>query len=135
MAPCSHKKTSNGDVYGVASKTILSKSKPCGPNRRRQGTNAQLWEWEAMHELGRAHSGHGIVVKLPNKEGWFSPRSRAPAKTQGFPNPNTTPDLRRQLLPAPSTNVVSGGSIAGHVAPGTNLKARAQLGMQVTYGF
>jgi len=140
-----HKKTNNGDVYGVASKTILSKSKlPVILTGGVRGTNAELWgmggnapNWEA-----RAFGSAAFVVKLPNKATmvFASEVAQQPKHPEGFPNLNipTTLTYAVRLLPAPEHKLAIDfgvAQIAGHVATGTNLKARSQLGMQVTYGF
>lgn len=140
-----HKKTSNGDVYGVGSKTILSDSKlPVILTGGVRGTNAQLWgmggnapNWEA-----RAFGSAAFVVKLPNKATmvFASEVAQQPKHPEGFPNLiiPTTVTYAVRLLPAPEHKLAVDfgvAQIAGHVQPGVNLKARAQLGMQVTYGF
>jgi len=53
-----HKKTNNGDVYGVATKTILSNSKlPVILTVASAGRMPNCGEWEAMRRIGkRAHS-------------------------------------------------------------------------------
>jgi hypothetical protein len=139
------KKTSNGDVYGVGSKTILPNSKlPVILTGGVRGTNAQLWgmggnapNWKAC-----AFGSAAFVVKLPNKATmvFASEVAQQPKHPEGFPNLNipTTLTYAVRLLPAPEHKLAVDfgvAQIAGHVAPGTDLKARSQLGMQVTYGF
>ncbi|HVP48149.1 MAG TPA: hypothetical protein VMT32_16260 [Bryobacteraceae bacterium] len=140
-----HKKTNNGDVYGVGSKTILPKSKlPVILSGGVRGTNAQLWgmggnapDWKA-----RAFGSAAFVVKLPNKATmvFASEVAQQPKHPEGFPNLiiPTTLTYAVRLLPAPEHKLAVDfgvAQIAGHVQPGVNLKARAQLGVQVTYGF
>jgi len=140
-----HKKTNNGDVYGVASKTILPKSKlPVILSGGVRGTNAELWgmggnapNWEA-----RAFGSAAFVVKLPNKATmvFASEVAQQPKHPEGFPNLiiPTTLTYAVRFLPAPEHKLAVDfgvAQIAGHVAPGTDLKARAQLGVQVSYGF
>ena len=140
-----HKKTSNGDVYGVGSKTILPNSKlPVILTGGVRGTNAELWgmggnasKWEA-----RAFGSAAFVVKLPNKATmvFASEVAQQPKHPEHFPNLNipTTLTYAVRLLPAPEHKLAIDfgvAQIAGHVAAGTDLKARKQLGLQVTYGF
>jgi len=140
-----HKKTSNGDVYGVGSKTILPNSKlPVILTGGVRGTNSVLWgmggnaaKWEA-----RAFGSAAFVVKLPNKATmvFASEVAQQPKHPEYFPNLviPTTLTYAVRLLPAPEHKLAIDfgvAQIAGHVAPGTDLKARKQLGMQVTYGF
>lgn len=140
-----HKKTNNGDVYGVASKTILPKSKlPMILSGGVRGTNAELWgmggnapDWKA-----RAFGSAAFVVKLPNKMTavFASEVAQQPKHPEGFPNLiiPTTLTYAVRLLPAPEHKLAVDfgvAQIAGHTQPGANLKARAQLGVQVTYGF
>jgi len=140
-----HKKTSNGDVYGVGSKTILPNSKlPVILTGGVRGTNAQLWgmggnapEWKA-----RAFGSAAFVVKLPNKATmvFASEVAQQPKHPEHFPNLNipTTLTYAVRLLPAPEHKLAVDfgvAQIAGNVQPGVNLHARKQLGMQVTYGF
>ena len=140
-----HKKTSNGDVYGVATKTILPNSKlPVILTGGVRETNAELWgmggnasKWEA-----RAFGSAAFVVKLPNKATmvFASEVAQQPKHPDQFPNLiiPTTVTYAVRLLPAPEHKLAIDfgvAQIAGNVAPGTNLKARSQLGMQVTYGF
>jgi len=140
-----HKKTSNGDIYGVGSKTILSKSKlPVILTGGVRGTNAQLWgmggnapKWEA-----RAFGSAAFVVKLPNKATmvFASEVAQQPHHPEGFPDLNipTTLTYAVRLLPAPEHKLAVDfgiAQIAGHVQPGVDLHARKQLGVQVTYGF
>jgi hypothetical protein len=140
-----HKKTNNGDVYGVATKTILSKSKlPMILTGGVRGTNAELWgmggnapNWEA-----RAFGSAAFVVKLRNKATmvFASEVAQQPKHPEQFPNLiiPTTVTYAVRLLPAPEHKLAIDfgvAQIAGNVQPGVNLKARSQLGMQVTYGF
>jgi hypothetical protein len=140
-----HQKTSNGDVYGVASKTVLSKSKlPVILTGGVRGTNAELWGMggNAQHWEARAFGSAAFVVKLPNKMTmvFASEVAQQPKHPEGFPNLiiPTTVTYAVRLLPAPEHKLAVDfgvAQIAGQVAPGTNLKARAQMGMQLTYGF
>jgi hypothetical protein len=140
-----HKKTSNGDVYGVATKTILPKSKlPVLLTGGVRGTNAELWGMggNAPNWQARAFGSAGFVVKLPNKMTMVlaSEVAQQPKHPDQFPNLiiPTTLTYAVRLLPAPEHKIAIDfgvAQIAGHVAPGTDLKARAQFGMQVSYGF
>jgi len=140
-----HQNKSNGDVYGVGSKTLLPKSKlPVLLTGGVRGTNAELWgmggntpNWKA-----RAFGSAAFVVKLPNKATmvFASEVAQQPLHPSGFPDLRipTTVTYAVRLLPAPEHKLAVDfgvAQIAGHVQPGVNLKARAQLGMQVTYGF
>jgi len=139
------KKTNNGDVYGVASKTILTKSKvPMILTGGVRGTNAELWgmggnapEWKA-----RAFGSAAFVVKLPNKMTaiFASEVAQQPKHPEGFPNLiiPTTLTYAVRLLPAPEHKLAVDfgvAQIAGQTQPGANLRARSQLGIQLTYGF
>jgi hypothetical protein len=140
-----HKKTSNGDVYGVGTKTILPNSKlPIILTGGVRGTNAELWgmggnapDWKA-----RAFGSAAFVVKLPNKMTavFASEVAQQPKHPEGFPNLiiPTTLTYAVRLLPAPEHKLavdLGVAQIAGKTQPGANLRARAQLGLQVTYGF
>ena len=140
-----HKLTNNGDVYGVASKSILSTSKlPIILTGGVRGTNAELWgmggnapDWRA-----RAFGSAAFVVKLPNKMTavFASEIAQQPKHPEGFPNLiiPTTLTYAVRLHPSPEHKLAVDfgvAQIAGKTEPGANLKARAQLGMQVSYGF
>ena len=140
-----HKRTDNGDIYGVGSKTILPKSKlPVILTGGVRGTNAQLWgmggnapNWEA-----RGFGSAAFVVKLPNKATmvFASEVAQQPRHPEHFPDLiiPTTLTYAVRLLPAPEHKLAVDfgvAQIAGHVQPGVDLHARKQLGMQVSYGF
>ena len=140
-----HQKSSNGDVYGVGSKTILPNSKlPVILTGGVRGTNAELWGMggNAPHWEARAFGSAAFVVRLPNKMKmvFASEVAQQPKHPEHFPNLviPTTLTYAVRLLPAPDHKLAVDfgvAQIAGNVAPGTNLRARSQMGMQVTYGF
>jgi len=140
-----HKKTNNGDVYGVGTKTILPNSKlPIILTGGVRGTNAELWgmggnaeDWKA-----RAFGSAAFVVKLPNKATlvFASEVAQQPKHPERFPDLiiPTTLTYAVRLLPAPEHKLAVDfgvAQIAGKVQPGVDLKARSQFAMQVTYGF
>ncbi len=66
--------------------------------------------------------------------------AQQPRHPEGFPDLiiPTTLTYAVRLLPAPEHKLAIDfgvAQIAGYAQPGVNLKARAQLGVQFTYGF
>ena len=139
-----NKDTANGDVYVVATKIIPNKVLPIILNGGVRGTNAELWgmggnapDWEA-----RAFGAAGFVVKLPKKASvvFASEVAQQPKHPDQLPTGiiPTTLTYCFRLSPAPESklNLDFGvAQIAGKIAPGVDLKARARVGLQISYGF
>jgi hypothetical protein len=139
-----NKDTVNGDVYIVATKLIPNKVLPVILNAGVRGTNAELWgmggnapDWEA-----KAFGAAGVVVKLPKKASviFGAEFAQQPRHPDQLPTGNipTTLTYCFRLSPAPESklNLDFGvAQIAGKIAPGVDLKARARVGLQISYGF
>jgi hypothetical protein len=140
-----NRNTNNGDIYAVATKTVLSKSKlPMIFTGGARGTNAELWGMggNAPNWQARAFGSAAFVVKLPNKAAmvFASEVAQQPLHPADFPDLRipTTLTYAVRLLPAPEHKLAIDfgvAQVAGKVAPGVDLQARARIGMQVTYGF
>jgi len=138
------KDTTNADVYVVATKIIPNKVLPIILNAGVRGTNAELWgmggnapDWEA-----KAFGAAGFVVKLPKKASvvFATEIAQQPKHPDQLPTAviPTTLTYCFRLSPAPESklNVDFGvAQIAGKIAPGVDLKARARVGLQISYGF
>jgi hypothetical protein len=140
-----NKNMTDGDIYIVATKLITqSKALPIILNGGIRGTNAELWgmggntpDWTA-----RAFGAVGFVVKLPKKASMIlgaevaqQPKHPSMLPTAVIP---TTFTYCMRLTPVPEgkLNVDFGvAQIAGTIAPGVNLHARQQIGMQIGYAF
>jgi hypothetical protein len=140
-----NKDTHNADVYIVATKLIPQvKPLPLILNFGVRGTNAELWgmggnapTWEA-----KVFGAAGVVVKLPKKASVIlgAEFAQQPKHPDQLPTGNipTTLTYCFRLSPAPESklNVDFGvAQIAGKIAPGVDLKARARIGLQISYGF
>ena len=136
---------SNGDIYMVASKQISQlKRLPVILTGGVRGTNAQLWgmggnapDWQA-----RAFGSVALPFKLPGRNSIIlaSEAAQQPHHPVNFPNLNipTTLTYAARFIPAAKYHFnldVGVAQIAGHVAPGTNLKARHQVGAQISWAF
>ena len=135
---------SNEDVYLVASKSLSQLKLPVIVSAGVRGTNAQLWgmggnapDWEA-----RAFGSIAIPVKLPGESTiiFASEFAQQPKHPDNFPSLNIPTTLTYAARYVPNSkyhfNVDVGvAQIAGHVAAGTDLKARHQVGVQISYGF
>jgi len=142
---------SNGDIYVAATKLVPVKN--AGPlaavvlNAGVRGTDAELWgmggnapDWEA-----RAYGAVAFAFKGPDKSLiiFGSEASQQPHHPLGFSALNipTTLTYCARVVPSPKhkLNVDFGvAQIAGYVmggSTGLNLKARHQVGAQVSYGF
>ena len=134
----------NGDVYMVASKQISQlKRLPILLTGGVRGTNAVLWgmggnapDWKA-----RAFGSVAIPFKLPGGHSiiFASEVAQQPHHPVNFPNLNipTTLTYAARFIPAKYHFNLDVGiaQIAGNVAPGTNLKARHQVGAQISWAF
>jgi hypothetical protein len=142
---------SNGDIYVVGSKVVPVKHAGAFSavllNAGVRGTDAELWGmggnapgWEA-----RAFGAVAFVFKGPDKstiifgsEAAQQPHHPGMNGTPLALNIPTTLTYCARVVPSPKykLNLDFGvAQIAGEVAPGTNLKARHQVGVQVSYGF
>jgi D-arabinose 1-dehydrogenase-like Zn-dependent alcohol dehydrogenase len=139
-----NKDTNNGDIYFVATKTITQTKLPIIVNGGVRGTNAELWgmggnaqEWEA-----RAFGAAGFVVKLPNKGNliFAVEVAQQPKHPDQLPTaiiPTTlTYCVRATPFPEHKLNIDFGvAQIAGKIAPGVDLHARARTAVQISYEF
>ncbi|HVN20749.1 MAG TPA: hypothetical protein VMU05_18320 [Dongiaceae bacterium] len=135
---------SNGDIYMVASKQV--KQIPLIPvlfSAGVRGTNAVLWgmggnapEWKA-----RAFGSVALPFKLPGGHSliFASEVAQQPHHPVNFPNLNipTTLTYAARFIPAKYHFNLDVGvaQIAGRVQPGVDLKARHQIGVQISYAF
>jgi hypothetical protein len=136
--------TVNGDVYLVATKMITQTGVPIILSAGVRGTNAQLWglggnapEWSS-----RAFGSAGFVVKLPKKAtaifaAEIAQQPRHPDQLPTAVIPTTiTYAVRLSPVPESKLNIDFGvAQVAGKIAPGVDLKARARLAFQISYGF
>lgn len=134
---------SNGDVYLVGSKVLPTKI-PIVLNAGVRGTNAMLWgmggnapDWQA-----RGFAAVAFVFKLPNGGSvvFGTEAAQQPHHPLNFPTLNIPTTLTYCMRVTPSSkhklNLDFGvAQLAGNVAPGVNLKARHQIGTQISYGF
>ncbi|HTW78112.1 MAG TPA: hypothetical protein VME23_01080 [Terracidiphilus sp.] len=139
----------NGDFYLVGTKVVPVKPVPIVLNLGVRGTNAELWgmggnapDWEA-----RSFGAIAFVFKGPAKSTiiFGSEYAQQPHHPLGYTetdvlplNIPTTLTYCARVLPSPKhkLNIDFGiAQVAGEIAPGVNLKARHQAGVQLTYGF
>jgi hypothetical protein len=134
----------NGDVYMVASKQISQlKRLPVILTGGVRGTNAQLWgmggnapDWQA-----RAFGSVALPFKLPGGHSliFASEAAQQPHHPVNFPilNIPTTLTYAARFIPAKYHFNLDVGvaQIAGRVQPGVDLKARHQVGAQISYAF
>jgi hypothetical protein len=134
---------SNGDIYVVASKVVPLKV-PIVLNFGVRGTNAMLWgmggnapDWQA-----RTFGALAFVFNLPNKGSIvfgseYAQQPHHPLNFSGLNIPTTlTYCMRVTPSPKHKLNFDFGvAQLAGRVAPGVDLKARHQIGVQMSYGF
>jgi len=139
------KDTNNGDVYLVGTKTITQvKGLPIVLSAGVRGTNASIMgiagnapEWTA-----RAFGAAAFVVKGPAKSSIIlgSEFSQQPKEIAGLPGAVIPTTLTYFARIVPKTekgmNIDFGvAQVAGRIAPGVDLKSRAQFGMGVSYHF
>jgi len=139
------KNVANGDVYLVATKTITqSKLIPIILSGGLRGTNAELWGMGGnTPNFGeRAFGAVGFVCKGPAHTAFilaseFSQQPRHPDQLPTAIIP-TTVTYAIRFVPTPERRInfdFGVAQIAGQIAPGVNLQARAQVAAQVSYGF
>ena len=135
---------SNGDVYLVGSKSVPTKLIPIIISAGVRGTNAQLWgmggnapDWQA-----RAFGSVALPVKLPkgNTIIFASEAAQQPHHPINFPKLNIPTTLTYAARFVPNSKYhfnldVGVAQIAGNVQPGVDLKARHQIGTQVSWSF
>jgi len=134
----------NEDVYLVGSK-MISQIKPISVlvSAGVRGTNAQLWgmggnapDWKA-----RAFGSVAFPIKLPggNTIVFASEAAQQPHHPVNFPilNIPTTLTYAARFIPKNYHFNLDFGvaQIAGKVQPGVDLKARHQIGVQMSYAF
>jgi hypothetical protein len=143
MSAMSSGKT-NGDIYAVASKVLPIKPIPIILNFGVRGTNAELWgmagnapDWQA-----RAFGAAAFVFKGPSGSTIIlaSEVAQQPHHPLNFPTLNIPTTLTYCVRVIPSSkhklNFDMGvAQLAGEVMPGVNLRARHQVGAQISYGF
>jgi hypothetical protein len=139
-----NKNVTNGDVYLVATKTITqSKLVPIILSGGVRGTNSELWGMGGSAKYTeRAFGAIGFVFKGPAHTSFIlaSEVSQQPRHPDQLPTaviPTTiTYAIRFVPLPERRLNFDFGvAQIAGQIAPGVNLQARAQVAAQLSYGF
>jgi hypothetical protein len=140
---------SNGDVYAVATKVVPTKPIPIILNFGVRGTNAELWGMggNAPNWQARAFGTAAFVFKGPAKSTIIAgaEASQQPHHALGFTPSDpltlsfpTTLVYCARVIPSPKhkLNLDFGiVQVAGQVAPGVDLKARHQAGVQISYGF
>ncbi|HME35657.1 MAG TPA: hypothetical protein VKF84_10505 [Candidatus Sulfotelmatobacter sp.] len=153
MAPNTSGHT-NGDIYGVGSKLIKNKFVPVLLTAGVRGTDAELWgmagnapDWKA-----RAFGSAAFVLKMPYKSTLIvaAEAAQQPHHPSGFDGANgtiplhipTTMAYAARFIPSAKykLNVDIGvaqiaGQAWGSGSSGVDLKARHQVGVQVSYGF
>lgn len=147
----------NADVYLVGSKMIgnVGKTKMPVPiliTGGVRGTNAELWgmggnapDWQAAG-FGSA----AFVVKMPKKSTvvFASEIAQQPSHPLNYTKPTDlggakltippTMTYAARFIPSPKYKLnfdVGVAQIAGRIGPGVDLKARHQVGAQISYGF
>jgi hypothetical protein len=143
---------SNADFYLVASKTVPVKH--AGPlvatliTGGMRATNAELWGMggNTTGYQGAAFGSFAVVFKGPSKSliAFASEAAQQPHHPKDFPTLNipTTLTYAVRVFPTPKQklNLDFGvaqiaGEVIGTGSAGLNLKARHQVGAQVSYGF
>lgn len=137
--------TANGDIYMVASKTITqTKPIPIVLSGGVRGTNAELWGMagNAPNWQARGFGAVAFVFKGPKSSTIIlgSEVSQQPLHPQYLPGANIPTTLTYCVRVVPMSkqklNFDFGiAQVAGEIAPGVNLQARSQVGVQVSYGF
>ena len=134
----------NGDIYMVGSKQISQiKLIPVILTGGVRGTNAEEWgmagnapDWKA-----RAFGSVALPFRLPGGHSiiFASEAAQQPHHPLNFPNQNfpTTLTYAARFIPAKYHFNLDVGvaQIAGKVVPGTDLKARHQIGAQISWSF
>jgi hypothetical protein len=144
-AALQNRNVTDGDIYLVATKTITqSKVIPIILSGGIRGTNAELWGMggNASKFGERAFGAIGFVFKGPAHTSFilaseFSQQPRHPDQLPAAVIP-TTITYAIRFVPSPERRInldFGVAQIAGQIAPGVNLQARAQVAAQVSYGF
>ena len=134
----------NGDIYMVGSKQVsLPKRIPVILTGGVRGTNAVLWgmagnapDWQA-----RAFGSVAVTFKLAggNSISFASEAAQQPHHPVNFPNlsiPTTLTYAARFTVAKYHFNLDGGvAQVAGKVAPGIDVKARHQIGAQISWSF
>jgi hypothetical protein len=152
----------NEDVYLVGTKVVTKVGQHKSPvpivlNAGVRGTNAELWgmggnapDWNAY-----AFGAAGFVVNLPKKMNvvFASEAAQQPHHPLGYTsatdvggvklNIPTTLTYAARFSPSPKSHMnfdvgvaqIGGRASGTEAAPGVNLKARHQVGAQMTYNF
>jgi len=145
-----NKDTHNGDVYIVATKTITeTKGMPIMLSGGFRGTNAELYGMagNATRFQGRAFGAVAFVFNGPAKSNiiFASEVAQQPKHPEnlGAATIPTTFTYAVRVVPVPGSegrlgklNIDFGiAQIANHIMPNTDLKARHQVAMGISYGF
>jgi|SRR5271165_4672840 len=153
MLPTTSGRT-NGDFYGVGTKTIKNKFVPILLTGGVRGTDAELWGMagSAPNWKARAFGSAAFVLKMPYKSTLIvaAEAAQQPHNPYGFSGANNTIPLHiptslayaARFVPSAKykLNVDLGvvqiaGQAWGSGSSGIDLKARHQIGVQVSYGF
>ena len=129
----------------VATKTVTQiRHLPLVFNGGYRATNAELWGMagNAAAMVGRAFGAAAFVLKGPAHSNLIfgSEFAQQPRHPDQLPNAIIPTTLTYCMRSVPSTERklnfdVGVAQLAGHIMPGVDLKARAQIGAQVSYGF
>ncbi len=139
----------NGDIYLIGSKMLPTGKTPVLLSAGVRGTDAVLWgmggnapEWSAQ-----AFGSVAVICPLPHKNSiiFASEAAHQPHHPYMFDgvrgtklNIPTTLTYAARFTPSWQKKMnfdVGVAQIAGQVAPGVNLKARHQIGVQTSYAF
>jgi hypothetical protein len=134
----------NGDVYAVATKTLLNLRPPLLLNFGFKGTNASIYGvgGNSPAFVGRLFGGLGII--LPGPFGLvFVPAAgftQEPRHVQNLPAADipTTLDYAVRITQRKDARFAFDagiGQVAGRIIPGVNLNARSVFGMGLSYKF
>ncbi len=138
------KSYSNGDVYAVATKTMLNLRPPILLNFGFKGTNGSIYGvgGNSPAFVGRLFGGLGII--LPGPFGTvFVPAAgftQEPRRVQNLPAADipTTLDYAVRITQRKDARFAFDagiGQVAGRIIPGVNLNARSVFGMGLSYKF
>ncbi len=139
------KDTKNWDIYAVATKTITQfKPLPIVVSGGVKGTNASIFgiAGNAPDWSSRAFGTVGFVVPKTPKSTWIvgSEFAQQPKQVAGVPGLVIPTSLTYFVRAIPKAEKgmnfdVAVAQVAGKVAPGIDLKSRAQIGAGVSYHF
>ncbi len=144
----------NGDIYGVGSKLLKNKFVPVLLTGGVRGTNAELWGMggNAPNWKARAFGSAALVFKMPYRSTLIvaAEVAQQPHHPYGFTGANNTTPLNiptslayaARFIPSARYKVnidvgvaQIGGQAWGSGPSGIDLKARHQVGVQISYGF